>query len=316
MNIRSCLPLRALLLLCISAIAALAQAPSIGLLLKEQSAFWNETERGAQAAAAAGGSTLVVKAPKSENDTTIQAQLAISLTKQGVQALIVAPSSRDTMRPALEAAVAKGIKVVIIDTPLDGIAGSVFVGTDQTAAGAAAAVLLKPLIPDKESFGILKHIQGSPATTQREAGAIAALRDAFPGLVGFGDIYAGSEKGQELAKAKLFLERYPKVKAILGSGTSGTLAMIQALDEAKQGGKIHLVGFGYNCNPTVASALASGTLTGWVAQIPSEMGRKAVEVAQALIKGEKVASINFVPIMVITKENLNDPKVQAFLKSP
>lgn len=298
----------------LSALVLHSEPAKIGLVLKEQGSFWGELEKGAKSASAAGNLVLVSKAPPAEADISIQAQLVISLVKQNVQAIIAAPSSREAMRPALEAAAAKGIKIVIIDSPLEGVTGSVFVGTDQTAAGLAAGRLLLPLLKDKEELGILRHTQGNPATTQREVGAVGVLKASYPGLSVLGDIYAGSEKGLEFEKAKLFLAKYPRIKAILSSGTIGTMALLKVLNDNGNAGKVPLVGFGYNCNAQVAAALESGALTGWIAQEPYEVGKTAVETAAKMIKGEQVPAVQSIPILVVTKETLKDAKVQEYLK--
>lgn len=298
--------------LCLGSLSA--EPVKIGLVLKDSGAFWATVEKGARAVSEANGCTLLTKAPPAEADISIQAQLVISLVKHGAGVIIAAPASREAMRPALQAAVERGIKVVIIDAPLDGIPGSVYVGTDQLVSGQAAGALLQPMLKDKAEFGLLRHAQGNPATTQREDGASAVLRSAYPALVIHGDIYASVEKDQELAKATLLLEKYPEVRAVLCSGTGGTMAMIKALQSSGKAGKVGFVGFGFNCNNEAAAALQSGLLSGWIAQQPEEVGRKSVEAALKLIRGESQPAVQYVPFLVVTKENLSDPKIQAFLR--
>jgi ribose transport system substrate-binding protein len=54
-------------------------------------------------------------------------------------------------------------------------------------------------------------------------------------------------------------------------------------------------------------------LQGWIAQLPQEVGRKGVETAVALLKGQKMPAEAYTDCLVITKNNLKDPKVQALL---
>jgi len=63
----------------------------------------------------------------------------------------------------------------------------------------------------------------------------------------------------------------------------------------------------------VAAALADGTMQGWVAQLPEDVGYKGVGAALALIAGQTVAPVISTDIIVITKDNLHDAKVQALL---
>jgi len=202
---------------------------------------------------------------------------------------------------------------VVVDSPLAGNAEHVFVGTNQRAAGEAAGQLLASMVQAKDEVTFLKHIQGSGATEEREIGALTKLREAYPGIVVHGDVYASSEKGVEEERAALLLTKYPNARAILASGTPGTMAMLKVLQQKGLAGKIKFVGFGFNLNPEVAAAIESGAMQGWIAQLPQEVGRKGVETALALLKGQKMPAVVYTDCLVITKDNLKDPKVQALL---
>jgi ribose transport system substrate-binding protein len=304
---------RGLLLFTLSAGLTLAAPVKIGLLVKGRTAFWDLVSKGGNEAAQAAGAELIAKAPMSESDITGQLQLLNVLVAQGVQAIVIAPNNKDNLAAPVEAAAAKGIKIIVIDSPLSGTAATVFVGTDQHGAGAAAGELLIKLIKAGDEVSILKHTQTGGATMEREQGAAAKLREAFPNLVLHGDIYASSEPYTEPQKAELLLTKYPATKAVLASGTPGTMAMLRLIDTRKLAGKIQFVGFGYNLNPEVAKGIELGTIQGWIAQLPKEVGRKGVETAIAVLQGKSVPAVVHTDYIVITKDNLNDPKVQALL---
>ncbi len=288
-------------------------APKIGVLLKGHSAFWSAVEKGAVEAGAQLGVDVIVKSPLAESDVSVQIQLLNALGAAGIDALVIAPCSTDALAAPAAALAAKGVKVVVIDTELAGKASHVFVGTDQQAAGEAAGRLLATLVSEKDEVSFLKHSQTSGATALREAGALTVLREAHPKVVVHGDIYASAEKDAEPQKANLLLTTYPATKAILASGTPGTMAMLHTLEQKKLAGAIKLVGFGFNLNPEVATAIEQGALEGWVAQLPKDVGAKGVASALALIKGETVAPVVHTDFIAITKSNLKDPQVQALL---
>jgi ribose transport system substrate-binding protein len=91
------------------------------------------------------------------------------------------------------------------------------------------------------------------------------------------------------------------------------MAMLKVIQQKGLAGKIKFVGFGFNLNPEVAAAIESGAMHGWIAQLPQEVGRKGVETAVALLKGQKMPAVVNTDCLVITKDNLKDPKVQALL---
>jgi ribose transport system substrate-binding protein len=293
---------------------ALSAAPKIGVLLKGRSDFWSAVEKGAVEAGAKLGAEVVVKAPLNEIDVAVQIRLLEALGAQGIQALVIAPCNQDTLAAPVAALAARGVKIVVIDSPLAGSAAATFVGTNQRAAGEAAGRLLASLIGDHDEVGILQHSQSSVAAQQRESGVLAALRETRPLAVVHRDIYASSEDGVEAERAALLLEKYPGARALLASGTPGTMALLRLLESRKTAGKTQFVGFGFNLNPEVAAALADGTMQGWVAQLPEEVGAQGVAAALALVGGQKVDPVISTDFILVTRDNLHDPKVQALLK--
>ncbi|HEX2855598.1 MAG TPA: substrate-binding domain-containing protein [Opitutaceae bacterium] len=304
----------AALLVSASSLAAAAEAaPKVGLLLKGRSAFWTEVEKGAKDAAAKAGVELSIKAPMAETDIGVQVQMLNALAAQGAEAIIIAPSSKEALAVPLASLAVKGVKIVVIDTPIANKTASTFVGTDQHAAGAAAGRLLATLVDDAQEVALLRHTQSGGATGQREIGALGSFRAVHPKNVVHSDIYVSAEPGKETEKAQFLLSQYPNARAILASSTPGTLTMLKVLQGKNLAGKIKLVGFGFNLNPEVAAAIESGALSGWVAQLPREVGAKSVMAAHSLLKGETVPDHIYTDFVLVTKENLQEPKVQALL---
>jgi ribose transport system substrate-binding protein len=296
-----------------SLVSASAAAPKIGVLLKGRAPFWSAVEKGALETGKAAGAEITIKAPMSESDISVQIQLLNAMAAQGAEAIVIAPINKEALAVPIASIAVKGVKVIVIDTQLTGKAAPVFIGTDHEAAGKAAGELLAQVVSDKDEVSFLKHSQTSGATTLRENGALATFRAAHPHNIVHSDIYASTEMGSEPEKTRLLLEKYPGTKAVLASGTPGTLAMLKVLQEKKLAGAVKLVGFGFNLTPEVAAAIESGALTGWIAQLPHEIGVKGVTAALALIKGDTVPPIMHTDFMVVTKGNLKDPKVQALL---
>lgn len=293
--------------------AVAAPAAKIGVLLKGKTSFWLTAEKGAMDAGQKLGAEVVVKAPPTESDVALQVQLLNAMTNQGFDAIVIAPCNKDVLKQPTEAAAAKGIKIIVIDSALSGNASTVFIGTNQKAAGEAAGKLVASLVTEADEITILKHNQTGEATLAREAGALEKIREALPKAVVHADIYAATEKNVEEERAALVLSKYPKTKAILASSTPATMAMLKVLESKKPVPDIKFIGFGFNLNRKVAAALEAGTMHAWIAQQPAEVAGKAVQAAVALTKGETVAPVIYTDIAVITKASLADPKIQALI---
>lgn len=296
------------------AAAPLQAGPKIGVLLKGTSAFWSAVADGCRDAARPAGAELIVRQPVSESDIDVQIRLLDELVADHVEALVIAPCSSTALSAPVSAAAAKGIKIVVIDSPLD-VDVPAYIATNHTNAGRAAGHLLATLINADDQVCILRHSHTGGATLLRESSAYAAMCAVHPGIVVHRDIYSGTVSGQEVTQALLLLKKYPATKAILASGTPGTMAMLQALKETGKAGTIKFVGFGFNLNPTVEAALESGAMSGWIAQLPGDVGSRGVKAALDLLAGRRVPEVTFCDFLVITKANLHDPKVQALLPS-
>ena len=293
--------------------AALSAGPKIGVLLKGRSAFWASMEKGALDAGTKLGADVTVKAPASEADVSVQIQLLNGMASQGFDAIVIVPANKDALAAPAAAIAAKGVKVVVLESPLSGDKWPVFVATDHAAAGEAAGGLLASLVGDGDEVSFLNAAQTNSATTSREKAAMAKFRQMRPKNVVHADIYASSESGTEPEKARLLLTQYPATKAVFSSGTAGTLAMLKVLQEQNRAGGVKLVGFGFNLNNDVATAIAGGKMHGWIAWQPRELGAHGVEAACALVKGEKVPAVVDTAFVVVTPSNLKDANVQALL---
>lgn len=288
-------------------------APKVGVLLKGRTPFWSAAEKGALQAGEKLGAEVVVKAPLNEGDVSVQIQMLNALAAQGVSAIVIAPCSREALSAPLAAVEAKGIKVVVIDSPLKDTTPRSFVAPDNQAAGAAAGQFLAASVQQGDEVCILRHSQTSGAAGERERGALKALRDAKLGLNIHAEIYASAQEGTEAQKARLLLSTYPKAKGVFVSSTVATMAMLHVLAEEKRAGEIKLVGCGFNLNPEVAAAIEAGHLHGWIAQFPQEMSAQGVATALDLLHGKTAEAVINIRYLMVTKENLKTPEVQALL---
>jgi len=313
MRISYTLPLRAALLCSLA--VSLSGAPKIGVLLKGRNApFWAVVEKSALETGQQLGVDVVVKMPMTEADVSVQIQLLNALAAQGANAIVIAPINKEALAVPIASIAVRGIKIVVIDTPLSGNAAPVFVGTDQEAAGRAAGKLLATLVSDTDEVSIFKHSQTSGATASREIGALAAFREVHAKSIVHSDIFASAEAGVEARQAALLLATHPATKAVLASGTPGTMAMLQVLAARAPAGQVKFVGFGFNLNEEVAAALEAGILHGWIAQQPREIGLRGVETAIDLLDGKTVPPVVSIDVFVVTKANLHEPSTQALLK--
>lgn len=292
---------------------AIHAAPKVGIVLKGHTPFWDEVAAGAKAAAGDAGVETIVKLPPNEDSVSVQLGMINSMTVEGAEALIVAPINPEIVKAAVGAQAQRGAKIVVIDSPLVDKSWATDVGTDQTAAGVATGQLLASMVGDGDEVCVFRTSQTNTATKERETAALNTVLTAHPGVIAHGDIYSGSDATAAVERANALLDKYPKTKVIFASSSTGTLAMLHTLERRKLSGAIKLIGFGFNLDKEIADALEAGAIHGWIAQLPRDVGRRAVLAAASLLKGEAVPPAVHTDFFVITKDNLHEPKVQALL---
>jgi ribose transport system substrate-binding protein len=298
------------LLCCLPVVSAFSAPARIGVLLKDRDVFWSAAERGAVSAAQAAGATVTVKAPLVPNALNQQLAMLAALAKEPLDALVIAPLTAADFAGPLAPLVAKGVKIVALDTPLPAGMAQAYVGYNQVVMAEAAAKHLAGLVGETDKVALLRaySIEGMSV---REKTLIAAFRAARPQAALFTDVVAGSEKQDDYAQSLLLLERHPDIRAVCTPFTAASLAMTRAIKAKGLGGKVLHVGFGTSLPTVVVEALESGVMQAWVAQQPKLIGSRGVEVALELTRGVAVAPTVDVPYFIVTKANLQEPRIQA-----
>src|SRR6185503_18311651 len=115
--------------------------------------FWAAVEAGAVEKGKELGVDVVVLAPPTESDIQAQiAQIEDQIAK-GIDGLALAPTDPNALAPVVDAAKAKGIPVVFIDTK--GInEGVTFIGTNNETGAALAAEHICKSVPKGSDVAI------------------------------------------------------------------------------------------------------------------------------------------------------------------
>jgi ribose transport system substrate-binding protein len=304
--------IRCSLIILLSVVSASA-VPKIGVLLKDRGDFCAAVERGIVDAGQAHSTEILIKAPPSINSLAEQLKLFASLEKDKIDALIISPQVGEAFKVPLERLTAHGVKVVCLETAVEGV-GATLLGYDQKAMAEAAAQKLVGLIQDGDEIALLRA-NNAAGMSVREKTLIAFLRQTRPANKLNLDVMTGAEKGDDLAQARVLLDRHPQVKVVITPYSEPSLAMVQALQEKKLAGKVVHIGFGAGLPKSVVQALEGGAMQLWVAQLPRVMGRKSIETALALTNGEIVPASIAIDYFIITKANLYDAAIQAAVKT-
>lgn len=283
--------------------------------------FWKSIHAGsikaAQELKAQGTEVEVIwKGPLREDDREQQIQVVEGFAAQGVSGIVLAPlDNRALVRPVSDAKRA-GVPTVIIDSGLESDEIVSFVATDNRKGGSLAADRMGQLLNGKGKVLVLRYAEGSASTTERETGFIEQIKAKFPEIeLVSTDQYAGATRDTAKRAAENLLNRFgEEVQGIFTPNESSTAGMLLALQDIGKAGKVSFVGF--DVSQTFIDAMNAGQLHGIVVQNPFNMGYLGVKTMVENILGRSVEKKIDTGVMLVTKENMTSPEVNALLHPP
>jgi ribose transport system substrate-binding protein len=282
--------------------------------------FWRFIHAGAMKAARERGNTQILwDGPAKEDLRHEQQQIVERFTSEGIDAIVLAPSDRRTLATPVQAAIQKGIPVVVIDSGLE-LTERIeisekylgYVATDNRQGGVEAARRMIELLKGKERAKVfmIRYQAGSESTEQREAG----FRDTIKAAANIAFAETADEAGATVDSAQRVAERllsdHRDIDGIFVPNESSTTGFLRALEVFNRAGAVQLVGF--DANRDLLSALRAGKLHGLVLQDPFDMGYQSVMRCLDFLEGKgppKHRTLN-TNLKVVTRENMEDPEIK------
>ncbi len=254
--------------------------------------------------AAEAGLTLDVQ--DAQEDVIKQQDQVKAMIEQGVAALIVVPVDTSAMGPITDAAAEAGIPLVYVNRNPFGEGelpeNVYYVGSQEIDAGKFQAEYLKDLLPDGGGVGILQGILSNEGALKRTEGNEESL--AGTNFTILAKESGNWQRDQGLTLTENWLTAYgDKLNAILANNDEMALGAVQALQAA---GRTDVVVMGVDAIPDARNAVADGTLAATVLQDAEGQGGGAVGVVSAVLGGEAVEPVTWVPFVLITPENIAD----------
>lgn len=259
--------------------------------------FWKEVEQGAMEAGKEFGVNVTFRGPKYDDDTTSQIKLVETFIKQGIDAIVLAPNNKKDLVPIVKKALNNGIKIIIIDSSLDGDYYDSFIATDNFLAGKMAGEKLAQIIGKKKKAGIIRYYKNNSSTDLREAGFMEAMKEKNIEVTI--DVYGGATIGTTYRKGLEILNTNPDVAGFFTPNESSTVGMAKALIETKMAGKYALVGF--DRSSEIKEFLTNKIVNGVIIQQPVKMGYLGVKAAIDSLKGIKPEKRVIVDVNYVTK---------------
>jgi simple sugar transport system substrate-binding protein len=274
----------------------------IGFITKFPVPFFATMEDAAKAYAAAHPGVEIIFG-QGTSATDIEGQIALieSMVTKGVKGIAVTPVD-PTVAPALDKAIAAGVKVVLLDNNIPDWKGrAALATTNNYNAGKIAGEYLKSVLKSGDTLGILEGVPGVPSLDDRVKGMLDGLQGVDVKIVGRGATNCTEELGINVAED--LLTANPQLKAIYAACGPPAAGAAQAIKNAGiANDAIVLVGFDFCCGEK--EAITSGVEDASVAQFPAKMSELGVDALVKAIRGEQVESLIDSGAALVTKDNM------------
>lgn len=109
------------------------------------------------------------------NDTQKQRDIVADFTAQGCQVILVSPKESMALAQVCKAALAKGIKVIVLDRRLGTDDFTCFVGGNNTEIGKVAGQAIETLLPNGGTIVEIQGLMTSSPAQERHQGFVEAL---------------------------------------------------------------------------------------------------------------------------------------------
>ena len=245
---------------------------------------------GAEAKAEEEGADLIVV--DAGDDAAKQTSDIEDLISRNISVLIVNPVDSDAVAPAVQDAVAAGIKVISVDRVVNGVDVDCAIASDNVEGARMATEYMVSLIGEGAKTAEIQGTSGASATIDRGEG-FHLVADEQLDVVS--SQTANFSRSEGMTVMENILQAQPDLKGVFAHNDEMALGAVEAI------GNRDIVVVGFDATDDALAAIQQGRMAATVAQKPDLMGATAVETAISLVNGETVEKEIPVEVELITK---------------
>ncbi|MCX7039651.1 MAG: substrate-binding domain-containing protein, partial [Spirochaetes bacterium] len=229
----------------------------------------------------------------------------------GYDMICVLPNNGTLMTPICQEIYKAGIKIMIIDRPIEGDQYTLFYGGDNAQCGRNAAKYIGDRLKGSGQIAILRSYVGIPIDLDRYNGFMEVLTKDYPGIKVL--VEGDGEFNQEAGRKAMsnILPAYPKIDAIYTQDDEAAVGALTEIRSAKRTDIQFITGMG-GSNSAFKLMLAKDPLYGASMSYLPTMGGRAVELAKKILLGAKFEKDIIEPTIVVTSENVAKYKDEGY----
>ena len=270
--------------------------------------FWAIVRLGCDSAAReAGDVDLDFRTPLNRT-AAAQRDILNDLVSNRVDGIAISPIDAENQTALLDS-VASNTMLVCVDSDAEKSKRTCYIGTDNLAAGAQAADLVKSALPQGGKIALFVGYPTAQNAKERIQGITRGLAGSGIEVV---ETFADNTKSELAQKnAQEALAKYPDLAGVVGLYSYDGPAILAALRGAGKIGKVKIVCFDEESD--TLAGIAAGEIYGTVVQKPFFTGRESVLRMARYLRGDKKQIADgklLIPTHTVIKENVADFQVE------
>ena len=288
--------------------AAASKTIRLAFVTNNSADFWTIARRGVEKADAELPDVETEFRLTADGTAAEQQRIVDDLLTKGVAGIAISPVDPANQVAMIDAAAKQAI-VFTQDSDAPQSQRTLYIGTDNLAAGRQAGQLIRDAIPKGGS--VMLFVGKLDAQNARER--VQGIRDALAGsTIRILDVRTDDvDDVRAKANAADTLVRYPDVKALVGLWSYNGPAILNAVREAGKVGAVKIIAFD-DADETLAG-IRDGAIEATVVQQPYEFGYQAIQKMAQAARGDR----SFIPAsrqIIIPTLVVNRGNVEAFTK--
>lgn len=276
----------------------------------EQEAYWDEIEEGAQACTEFRrdfGITLKLMYYERFNNASFTRMVREFLTGE-YDGVIIVPTTLEQTARFTEKLTERGIPYVLLDSYMPDLKPLSFFGQDSFASGYLAAKMLMLIAAREKEIALVRQTRdgkvGSKQQANRETGFRHYMVDHFPDVkileVDLPLDATGEEDYDNILKK--FFDSHPQIHHCITFNSKAHLVGNYLQKSNRRNVQI----MGYDMVPKNEECIRQGSISFLIAQHAYQQGYASVNALfDAIVLKRAVNPVNYMPIEILTKENVD-----------
>jgi ribose transport system substrate-binding protein len=277
----------------------------LAFVTNNASDYWTIARKGVEKADAELDDVAVEFRLPGDGTAAEQKRIVDDLISKGTNGIAISPVDPDNQTQLINDTAKKAL-VITQDSDAPNSDRTLYIGTDNVAAGRQAGELIKEALPNGGRIMVFVGKSDARNAVERFQGIKEELQGTKIEII---DIRTDdTDRARAKSNAADTLVKYPDVAALIGLWSYNGPAILNAVKDADKVGQVKIVCFDEE-DETLAG-VKDGAIFATVVQQPFEFGYQSVKLMSQILKGDKSVipankQIN-VPTLVIKQDSVDE----------